>query len=93
MLTPINVSNSAGSKLIFVQAIVNTTLYTVPTGKTFSGRFITTSNAEIRVNGITLYSSNSTTPATFPYEFTFPAGTVISCGGSYPAWSLIGYEQ
>lgn len=93
MLTPIPTTATGASKFIFVPAVTNATLYTVPSGKTFTGRFLCNGNAEIRVNGVALLTTSSITSYQFPFDFTFPAGTVISCGGSYSTWTLIGSEQ
>lgn len=92
MLTPVSQVASEG-KFIFASASTNTTVYTVPAGKSFTGRFITSGNAEIYINGRQFYVTQSSIPSQFPFEFTFGAGTVISCGSSYAAWSVVGIEK
>lgn len=82
---------AATQKQIVVQAIVNQTLYTVPTGKKFTGTAFNSGNMQLVVNGIQIVSSSGTTPATV--SLTLTEKSVISCGTTYASWALLGVEE
>ena len=91
MLTPVVTSTSSNPIQIAVAAVLNQTLYTVPPGRKFDGYFYHFGNWNILVNGVQLTSATSL--AFSPgIPITLIAGSVVSCGGSYQAWSLVGVE-
>lgn len=79
------------------QIILNTSgtavLYTVPTGKTFTGYFTAnTTSGAVSINGVYVYSTGGTSgygPAVVP--LTLLAGTVVS--GASSTGSIVGVEQ
>ena len=91
MLTNPTKTITISQKQIVANAVINQILYTVPAGKTFVGNAFNYSNMQLYVNGIQLISAASATPAQVP--LTLVGGSVVSCGGSYSGWSLVGVEQ
>ena len=64
-------------------AAAGATMYTVPTGRKFIGRFTTTSNSQpTKINGVNIYpyygSSTSVTQSGALGEWTLVAGTVVT---------------
>jgi hypothetical protein len=86
---------SASQKQIVIRpASVNALMYTVPTGKTFTGLAVAQSQMDFKVNSVDVISL-STGPTTGFHQFplTLVSGSVLTCGPSYPNWCLIGVEQ
>jgi hypothetical protein len=96
LVTKTTTNTSSTAKQIVVKATTSTTLYTVPTGKTFTGQvFAHMGNGiECNINGVVFISLTPTTPYFgTPVPLTLLAGTVVSCGPSYANWTLFGIEQ
>lgn len=91
MLIPASAVTSSNPIQIAVAAVLNQTLYTVPAGRKFYGYFYHFGNWHILVNGIQLTSATSLTFSP-GIPITLTAGSVVSCGGSYQGWSLVGVE-
>lgn len=97
MLKSVNTASSTSTKQIAVRpTAVNTTMYTVPSGKTFTGYAVCTAGngCDLVINGVSIFQMGGSTPyfAT-PFPLNCPAGTVISCGSSYANWTIYGTEQ
>jgi hypothetical protein len=92
MLTPVSPSTSSNPIQIVRQAVLNQTLYTVPSGRKFYGAFFHTGAWNIVINGVAITSHTSMTFNGPPSPITLTEGTVVSCGGSYASWSLVGIE-
>ncbi len=91
------VTSATGSKQIVVRAPSGGgVMYTVPTGKTFTGyaMLFQGSQAQVNINGIEIASFASTTPYwAVPMPLTLVAGTVVSSGSSYVSWAIYGVES
>lgn len=89
------VASATTPKQIAVRAVTGV-MYTVPAGKTFTGVVPVTmgNGCEIFINGVNILSLAPTTPYFgFNVPLNLTAGTVVSSGGSYLNWSILGVEQ
>ena len=75
---------------IVINAVTSQVLYTVPVGKKFIGYAFNAGNMQLIINSIQTINSSSNTGLSYP--LTLVSGTIVSCGGSYAAWVLIGIE-
>jgi hypothetical protein len=87
----------AAPKTIAVRAIVNTVLYTVPAGKTFSGFIAIGGNIQSFLNNVILLTAQQGASSAYlagsQLKLDLIAGDVISCGSAFSDWSLVGTEK
>lgn len=93
----INVSDttvSAPKQIAIRPSAVNTIIYAVPAGKTFTGNAIAMNQMDFFINGVNAFSQ-ATTPTNSYWDvpLTLVGGSVITNGPSYTSWILLGVEQ
>ena len=91
-VVPVATSSSTSKQIAVAPTAVNQTIYTVPSGKTFTGNIVMWNSGQALVNGVqVVYTYNAPNTVTVPV--TLVAGSVIASGSSYISWALIGVEQ
>lgn len=88
-------ASTATAKQIIAKNSSGGVLYTVPSGKTFTGHIVVGqgNGCQVQINGIDLYTTSGNTPYWLePIPVTLISGTVVSSGSSYANWALIGTE-
>lgn len=92
---PVVVSASGSKQIVVTPGSSTSVIYTVPTGKTFTGNIIVYQTSYPQVNGVyvTTISSWSASLPSFIIPVTLLAGSTVSNGSSsYTSWTLVGVE-